>query len=121
MQEVEIGTVLRLLKEVENEVFAKSDEEYFHHNIASQLLVKLEVIEEDVGANYKIPTENLFMLFLWELYKTVNLLDDREVECAEKAIILIGPWLSDKKVEQLHFTNMCYTTNFNTNIKSHFV
>ena len=46
--------MLEILKEVENEALAKSDGDYFHQDVTYQLLMKLEVIEEDVTANLKI-------------------------------------------------------------------
>ena len=46
-----------LLIEIENKAQAKSDEEYFHHSVAYQLLIGLEMIEENIAANLRIATD----------------------------------------------------------------
>ena len=64
-----------------------------HHH---KLLSKLEVIEEDIAANLQVATEESYATYLQQLYKTLSLRFNREVDCAEKTVFWSEPRLSDK-------------------------
>ena len=69
------------------------------NDIAQMLLVMLEVIEEDILANSRVPSKQLYAIYLQSLYKTVNVL-------VQKSYCLVGPWLSEDEEKQLEFASM---------------
>ena len=79
---------MNLPQEIEDEALHTRDEDNFDNNIANELLSKLERIEEDVVVNSKVPTEESYAKDLQHLYTTVDIIVNKEAECAEKAIVL---------------------------------
>ena len=92
----DLQTVLVFLQEMENEALHAKDEDYFNNNTAYKLLSKLKKIEEDLVANSRVPTEEWYATYLQKLLKTVDILVNKEAECAEKAIVWSRPWLRSK-------------------------
>ena len=97
--EDELNNVFELLIEIENEALAKTDKDYLSNDVAYKLLMRLEIIEEDVAANLRITTEAKYMVFLQEIYRTVNPLINKEVECSEKSYFLAGTMDLEQKIK----------------------
>ena len=68
------------------EAAAKSETDFYYNNVVYEILIKLELIEEDVAASLRIEAEATYMNFLQKVNKTVNLLFQIEMRGTQQAI-----------------------------------